>query len=374
MKKIKILYTINFVTNGGPSRVLLNQIYNLDKKIFDISLMTIIDENDTEIISDLKSYGIKVYELKVPKNIVGAIIKRSEIINTVININPNIIHSHGIVTSIILSSKKIKCKRVTTIHNNIYEDYKSTYGKIKGNFIARVHLNSLKKFDYIFCCSKTSYDVIKNKFYNITYIRNGVDVPHFKQEKKDKIRNKIRKKLNIPKEAIIYCYCGVLNRRKRVRELVEMFNDTLKENEYFILIGDGAEYNDIKSIIKNKNILMLGFKKNVYDYFISSDIYTSNSSSEGFSISIIEALSCNLLLLLSNISSHRECFEIDKKQYIGEIYDSSNFDRKKLIVSQFLKRNKMTNEFYKRNLSGKVMTKRYEKYYKELVNSEKNQC
>ena len=58
MSKIKILYTINFVTNGGPSRVLLNQIYNLNKNEFDIYLLTIIDQNDKSIINNLKKFGV----------------------------------------------------------------------------------------------------------------------------------------------------------------------------------------------------------------------------------------------------------------------------------------------------------------------------
>ena len=147
MKKIKILYTINFVTSGGPTRVLLNQIYNLSKNEFDIYLLTIIDQNKKSMISNLKKYGVKVIQLKIPKTLLGAILNRNLMVNEVLKINPDIIHTHGIVTSIILSVSKIKCKKVTTIHNNVYEDYKLTYGNIKGNLIAKVHLKCLKNFD-----------------------------------------------------------------------------------------------------------------------------------------------------------------------------------------------------------------------------------
>lgn len=365
MSKIKILYTINFVTNGGPSRVLLNQIYNLNKNEFDIYLLTIIDQNDKSIINNLKKFGVKIIQLKIPKTFLGVVKNDNLIINEVLKINPDIIHTHGIVTSVILSSKKIKCKKVTTIHNNVYEDYKLTYGSLKGILIAKIHLKCLKRFDYIFCCSKTSYEAIDCKFKNITYIRNGIDVPAKSKKEIIRIRQKIRKTLNANNESIIYCYCGVLTKRKRVVELIDYFNEFLSNNEFFIIIGDGPENVNIKNHIKNKNIIMLGFKENVYDYYYASDIYVSNSSSEGFSISIIEALSCNLLMLLSEITSHKECFEIDNSYYIGETFNENFRLKKNEVKSNVGCAN--TKKFYKENLTGRVMTRKYIDYYKELL-------
>lgn len=43
---IKIIYTINFLTNGGPTRVLENLIKNLDKNYYEIIVITLINENE----------------------------------------------------------------------------------------------------------------------------------------------------------------------------------------------------------------------------------------------------------------------------------------------------------------------------------------
>lgn len=371
-KKIRILYTINYLTNGGPTRVLLNQIYNLNKKEFDIYLLTIIDSNDEIIENELKEYGVKIIKFKMKKNIKDVFLYKTKIVDSIKKTKPDIIHTHGIVTTIILASNKIKSKRVTTIHDNIYEDYKFTYGMIEGMLIAKIHISVLKKFDYIFCCSKASYETIKNKFKNITYIRNGIDVNIPSLKNRNLIRNSIRNNLKIGKSDIVYCYCGVLKNIKRVKELVEFFNSSLGKNEYLLIIGDGPEFYNIKSTIKNKNIIMLGFKKNVIDYYVASDIYTSNSFSEGFSISIIEALSCNLLLLLSEIPSHKECFEIDKTQYIGECFNKDNFANKKEIVSSKVDKSEV-QLFYKKNLSANSMMEKYEKFYFKLLNRQKGE-
>lgn len=368
--KIKILYVINYITNGGPTRVLLNQMYGLDHNKFDIYLLTLIDSNDEMIEHELEKNNIHIVKIKMRKKIKDMFLFKNKIINEVRKISPNIIHTHGIVPSIILSSNRIKTIKVTTIHDNIYEDYKRTYGTVKGLLIAFIHLKRLKKFDYIFGCSRTSYNVIKNKFKNITYIRNGIDVLKPSPKNKKLIRKKIRQELGIDDNAIVYCYCGALNKLKRVKELVEKFNYTLNDNEYFIIAGDGKEFDNISSSIKNNHIIMVGFKKNIIDYYIASDIYTSNSSSEGFSISIIEALSCNLLLFLSNIPSHCECFEIDHTYYLGEIFSDDNFSEKKKRLSFNLKKTN-TEKFYKKYLSSQSMVSEYVNYYERLLKNEK---
>ena len=93
---------------------------------------------------------------------------------------------------------------------------------------------------------------------------------------------------------------------------------------------------------------------------ISSDIYTSFSTSEGLPVSIIEALNSGLLLLLSNIDSHREIVNIDKTMYIGEIFDDDFSERKKIVSHS--KRNDST-ELQKKYLSEKSMMKLYEQFY-----------
>ena len=69
----------------------------------------------------------------------------------------------------------------------------------------------------------------------------------------------------------------------------------LKQFENIIIMmsicctGRGAEESQHKDI-KDKNIKLIGFKKNVSSYLQISDIYASASLSEGFSIALCEAL------------------------------------------------------------------------------------
>lgn len=360
---IDILYMINYLTNGGPTRVLQNIVKELDLSKYNITILTLINQNNQEIVNNLKRNGIKVIELDYEKKMSTVIKNRNKVIELINTINPQIIHTHGIVSTIIVASNKLKNTKITTIHNNIFEDYKYTYGKMKGIIYALVHIFCLRKFNQIICCSKTSYVILKNKLKNVSYIVNGVDVKE--NDNLIETRKRIRKELNIDEKDIVYVYGGVINKRKRVVELVKMFSSDLKENEYLLIVGEGSLIEKAKENA-NERVIFTGFKENIIEYFQASDIYISNSASEGFSISIIEALSCKLLCLLSDIPSHKECFEIDPNYYLGEYFNETDFIEKRNRIS---KKRETQNadeleEFQKKYLSAKSMTSQYEKYYK----------
>lgn len=366
----KILFMINYLTEGGPTRVVENILYTIDRQKFQPIVLTLLNKNSKKIVEKLQENDIDVIEMGYNKNLLELIRNKNNIIKKIIGINPDIVHTHGIVPTFIVANKNIKAKKITTIHNNIHEDYRYTYGLIKGFILAELHIRILKKFDETVCCSKTSYDLIKDKIENISFIRNGID---FQSNKNNVNIQMLKNELGINENGVIYIYIGKLNRRKRALELVKEFNDILEDNEYLLILGDGQEKNKIEKSILNKNIKLLGFKKNVNDYLAISDVYVSNSSSEGFSISIIEALSCGLALMLSDIQSHKECFEIDNEYYIGEYFNIKNIGVVKNNIKNNL--NKKTQdrikEFQKKYLSASVMTNGYEEKYikiKETTN------
>lgn len=368
-----ILYTINFLTNGGPTRVLQNIIKNIDMKKYKVGILTLIDQNDNEIINELKSMGVEIIELKYNKKMLQIIKNKNEIINTINDFNPMIIHTHGIVSTFICADKKVSGKKITTIHNNMFEDYKYTYGPLKGSIYSLIHIKKLKKFDYTVCCSKTSYDVLKDRLQNITYIRNGIDIKKIRNKKT--IKQEIRKKINVKENDIVYVYGGVLNNRKRIIELIQLFKQNYEKNEFLLIVGDGPLIEKAKNE-SNSNIIFTGFKENIIEYFFASDIYISNSSSEGFSISVIEALSCGLLCFLSDIPSHKECFDINKSVYIGEYFCEKDFAEKKInLISHLRMQDEIKKElsnFQEKYLSSQAMADKYFHLYGNLVDNNIN--
>lgn len=352
---IRIVYVINYIVKNGPSSVVLNLINNLDRLKYDISLITLFEGNDPEVVMYLQNNGVTVYECKTLSRMKCLLGQNKEFTDTVENGHFDIMHTHGLIPDVISSRLNFSVKKITTIHNNMYEDYFDTYGYIKSRVFIALHLSALKKLNTCVCCSESVYQAMKHKLRNTTYIRNGIEPA--------KAHSIVRRtELSIPKDAKVFLYAGVLNSRKNIVWLIENFVQFHNSDEYLLVLGRGDKEAECK-VKADDHVRMLGFQTDPIAYMNISDVYMSASKSEGFSISVLEALSCGLGLFLSDIPSHKEVVEMGKETYIGECFTQSDFCKK--IIE--LRCNKMDKEkiiaFRCAELSARRMTDAYCKQY-----------
>ena len=361
----KIIYLISSLKSNGPNRVLLSMIDGIDKSIYEIYVVSFLNNNDLNFVNEIESKVKKVYLINFNSKVEIITKGRRRIQSIVDSINPDVIHSHGILPDIVNSKIKTSAKTIATIHNNMFEDYIYSFGKLRGKLFGKWHLHYLKKINKCVCCSKSVYDVLSRVLYNISYVQNSVfkfeDIANYYDKRKN-----IREKYSIPESAVVFIYAGVLSEGKNVKDLVLKFNKYLNENEYLLILGIGPLGDEIKSLKNNSNIIFCGFNKNVCDFYCASDVYCSFSLSEGFSISILEALEYNNLLLLDDIPSHREIFEIGKRYYLGEIFNNFNFKQRKEFVVHALVDFKSSREILIEHLNCINMMKKYEKIYEEV--------
>lgn len=93
-------------------------------------------------------------------------------------------------------------------------------------------------------------------------------------------KNDIRKKYNIPVDAVVFIYGGVISRAQGVDFIKSVFSELNKENlsdAYFILIGSGNGYDDLSNHIKllgMKNVVTIPFmpKKEFDEILAAADI------------------------------------------------------------------------------------------------------
>ena len=113
--------------------------------------------------------------------------------------------------------------------------------------------------------------------------------------------------------------------------------------------------------------MLLGRKGNVTDYLSASDIFISSSITEGMPNAVIEALSCNNILLLSKIPSHND---ILSKGNIGYSFSIDNLDS---LKDSIIKVDRTRSEFKTKeiratainNFDLAIMSKEYKKLYYE---------
>lgn len=357
--KTRILYVNNYLVNGGPSNVVRNLVANLEPAYYDVTVLNLFPESDPDVIKAFEQLGAHVIECNTMTRM-GALLGKNQEFKEIVNKNQyDVIHTHGFIPDILASRLKTSAKRISTIHNNMFEDYVQTYGNVKSKIYIPMHLHALKKLDKCVCCAKSVYDVMKNYLPNTSYVRNGID----SKECEETIS---RKSLGIPEDAHVFIYAGQLSTLKRTFWLTEQFNKVHAENEYLLMLGQGEQQQECLKF-EGKHIKFLGFQKNVRQYLQMADVYVSASCSEGFSIAILEALECGLGLLLSDIPSHREVLEIDKAVYLGENFDfsSEGFESALIKIRKNYSRisKKQISSFKEQSLSGKHMTERYEIIY-----------
>lgn len=356
---IKIAYVINYIVKNGPSAVVLSLIDNLNKNDYDISLITLFPGNDPDVIFKLQKKHIKVYECTKLSR-AGCILGQADEFQKLIEReNFDIVHTHGFVPDILSSRLKHSARRITTIHNNMYEDYLNSYGYLKSRVFIALHLAALRKLDLCVCCSESVYHVMKGKIGNSTYIRNGIEPANAMQAF-------TRKSLGIPQNARVFLYAGTLNEGKNIVWLIKKFVQSHNDDEFLLVLGKGECEAECKTNADD-HVRMLGFRLNPTAYMAISDIYVSASKSEGFSLSVLEALSCGLGVLLSDIPSHREIIDMPKEVYIGERFSNSNFDEKLNQFREIDLDRKAIATFQRKQLSAAKMTAQYDDCYKKYA-------
>lgn len=356
MRKVKVAYIVTRIEKGGPGCIVLNLIHGLDKKRFCPILITLFDENDNDIVKDLRSSGIQVIEYKFSSR-KKFLFREYHILEKYLLDNVDIVHTHGLTPDIAVSRMNDKLLRLATIHNVMEEDYLYHYGKIKSILLVRVHKKALKRYDCVVGCSQNVGKSLKG-ISTVTYVRNGIDTAP--------VSSVTRKDLEIPENANVFIYVGWMSKGKNVVELADLFSQYRGDEDYLVLVGDGPTLKDIIQKC-DSHIKTVGFQKNAIQFMKIANVYISASKSEGFPVSVLEALSCGLVLFLSDIPSHKEFFSIDKNVYLGESFNFKNFKKK----MEDLKSHQWNREniifFHSKQLSAKVMSNRYQKIYDLLL-------
>ena len=133
---------------------------------------------------------------------------------------------------------------------------------------------------------------------NMQVIYNGVDTARFTTSKK----NQLRRELGLSPNTFIVCSLGNVRAAKGYDYLIEAAGQVVRESPHihFVIAGQGKGklYARLQGIRRQRNlednVHFLGFREDAVDILSSSDLFLLPSTSEGFSISTIEAMACGL--------------------------------------------------------------------------------
>ena len=126
-----------------------------------------------------------------------------------------------------------------------------------------------------------------------------------------------------------------------VRYLIDAIPYIVKKNTYikFLILGEGRLTKVFKAKVerftKSGHTKFIGIvpHKRVADYLSAADIYVSTSFSDGTSASLLEAMACSLLPVVTEIHGNREWVEDDVNGFLVPIANSEKLAKKILFLA-----------------------------------------
>ena len=302
---------------GGVEKVVINQLKNLDKNIFDVTLLLkmyqggmrdqIPQDIDTIYLTkgkeDFSKFKLFFFIQLILRNIKLRFLAKF----------PFFVHQFFLKKKIdiivsptytsfddVLNSYDKNAKKIAWFHTDIRD------GKDHSNNL-RI-LDKLKKFDWVVFGSRQTQQVIVDQ-YNITFpssqvIYNPIDI--------EGTRNKSNEFPIDYEQRPVFLSIGRLNKRKGYHTLMQAHKSLLNEGitHSVVIIGDGEENLPLKNLARELGVensfLFYGAKANPYLYIKACDYYILSSDSESYPLTIGEVLIIGKPIISTNVGGISE--------------------------------------------------------------------
>lgn len=364
--KIQIAYLISSLTQQGPVQVLMDIVTHMDWSKFEVTIIVLKKEEDNSLQALFEALPIKIVRLnKASKcNLLGLL---KQVKGVVEKENIQIVHSHCFRSLVLNSMLGKLVSSFHTIHNNPTNLNKVKNGVVVGTLIIIATKFSIRRIEFPIACSKSVAEELKIEANIFAQpITNGITV------KTLECRNKmaLRKSLDLDPNLRYFISVGRFSPEKNFKMLVQSFIDASLEGAKLIILGEGNTLQEVKDL-SDENIILPGFKTNVEDYLGASDFYISLSKTEGMPLSVLEAMSHGLPLLLSDIPPHREIFETVSNREIGKLISLVPATNSSDILHSAYNMNNFHSEIiqheFKKYFTSERMSKEYQVYYLKAV-------
>lgn len=201
--------------------------------------------------------------------------------------------------------------------------------------------------------------LIKKKFYTrLQYKTNGIgyDYRHVGDvEKRDRLC--IRQKLGIAPDDFVGIYIARYTEDKNHRFLIESMKKILSRIPSYkiVFVGDGSEFDvcreEAKKLGLERQILFVGYHKEITDFLSIADIGLSPSLCEGLGLGLVEEMSAHIPVLASDIRGHRDLIKHGVNGMLYKPNDYNDFEDKLLSLYRDPSLRERLSENASKNLS-----------------------
>lgn len=332
-----------------------NLAKHLSKRGHTVHIITFRDEG---LSPESFEEGCFIHRIENPFPKIGILSFWFNIIKTLKTINPDIIHLQGVVVlgtgfPVLISHFLLRKPYVVSFHGFfLYGKKQSIYQRLISPAIL---FNLIVKHASAIILLT---DFMKNKFKawpeeKIFAIPNGIDACSLTNLNRESIRNE----LSINNNEHILLFVGRLNAVKGVNYLVsamKTIHDTDRHSRLLIVGNDQGQRKILDDLITKlhleDNICFIEetSHENVFRYMMASDIFVLPSISEGFPLVLLEAMSCGLPIIVSNIGGMSEIIQDNRNGFLVQVGDPEDIAEKALLL---LKNEDLRKKFSGNNLA-----------------------
>jgi len=172
-------------------------------------------------------------------------------------------------------------------------------------------------------------------------------------------------------------YVGRLAPEKNVLTLIKAFNHIQKTNKLDLklwIIGDGTQKNKLEKYVikqKIKNVIFVGYQKNIYKYYNKIDLLVLPSFTEGYPQVIKEAFILKIPVIASKIPTLSLMSENENNMLLFKYDDYVDLSNKIIyaIENDQIINTKVNNayEYINNKFNNKLITNKFINLYKQII-------
>lgn len=192
--------------------------------------------------------------------------------------------------------------------------------------------------DILITINKEDYQRgLKFKAKRIEYVPGvGIDLTKFYFN--EDIRKQKRAELSLTNDDFAMLSVGELTKRKNHLIVLEAMHKINNVNLHYYICGSGPLKEEIESLAKQyhleKNVHLLGFRKDIYDICNACDLFIFPSLQEGLPVALMEAMACRMPVVCTKIRGNSDLIVENKGGFLTEINAKDLADKILICINE----------------------------------------
>ncbi len=169
-----------------------------------------------------------------------------------------------------------------------------------------------------------------------------------------------KRELGIPENAKVILSIGELNENKNHKVIIRALAKLDNPDVHYVIAGKGSCENSLKqfaaSLGVEKQVHLLGFRKDINELLDASDIFCFPSKREGLSVALMESIAAGLPVVCSNIRGNNDLITDGEGGYLCNPMDVDGFAQRIGVLVEDTSLCEKMSEVNKNNIKNFMLT------------------